>query len=190
MKVAKSRVAIAYVCAPILFIHLLFFLLSPNRKAILSDLGEGGGIKLLIYRLLFDKPYRNVFYYRIGRIHFMFSWLLPRRSDMKINQNMPIGFRLKNEHSFCTFLNAVSIGDDFSCWHNVTIGNMGGQIPTIGNHVTMSCGSSVLGGVHIGDNVIIGSGCVVTKDVPSNCTVIGNPAHIVKLNGERVDILL
>lgn len=41
-------------------------------------------------------------------------------------------------------------------------------------------------GVKIGDNVIVGAGCVVVKDVPSNCTVVGNPAVIVKQDGKKV----
>lgn len=36
------------------------------------------------------------------------------------------------------------------------------------------------GGVKIGDNVKIGAMSVVIKDVPSNCTVVGNPARIIK----------
>jgi hypothetical protein len=35
----------------------------------------------------------------------------------------------------------------------------------------------------IGDNVVIGAGAVVTKDVPSGCVVVGNPAYIVNRNG-------
>jgi serine acetyltransferase len=34
--------------------------------------------------------------------------------------------------------------------------------------------------VAIGDNSIVGAGAVVTKDVPANCVVAGNPARIVK----------
>jgi acetyltransferase-like isoleucine patch superfamily enzyme len=46
-----------------------------------------------------------------------------------------------------------------------------------------------LGGVKIGDEVIVGAGSVVVKDVPSNCIVAGNPAKIIrtgiKLNENR-----
>ena len=48
----------------------------------------------------------------------------------------------------------------------------------------------MFGGITIGDNVIIGAGSVVTKDIPSNCVVVGNPARIIKQDGERVNILL
>ncbi len=37
-------------------------------------------------------------------------------------------------------------------------------------------------GVTIGDEVIVGSGAIVTKDVPSNCIVAGNPARIIRRN--------
>jgi len=35
-------------------------------------------------------------------------------------------------------------------------------------------------GVTLGDNVVVASGAVVTKEVPSNCVVGGNPARIIK----------
>lgn len=94
------------------------------------------------------------------------------------------------EHAYNTFLNATTIGNDFACWHNVTVGALGGKLPTIGNHVVMSCGSSVLGDVTVGNNVNIGAGCVVVKNVPNNCTIVGNPARIVRLEGKKVDVAL
>lgn len=46
----------------------------------------------------------------------------------------------------------------------------------------MSLGVSVtiIGNVHIGNNVVVGAGSVVVKDVPDNCVVAGNPARIIK----------
>ncbi|MBR6126567.1 serine acetyltransferase, partial [bacterium] len=46
--------------------------------------------------------------------------------------------------------------------------------------VVLGAGAKVLGNITIGDNVRIGAGAVVFEDVPSNCTVVGNPARIVK----------
>jgi acetyltransferase-like isoleucine patch superfamily enzyme len=45
-----------------------------------------------------------------------------------------------------------------------------------------SIGTSVtiLAGVHIGKNAVVGAGSVVTKNVPDNCTVVGNPAKILQ----------
>ena len=47
-------------------------------------------------------------------------------------------------------------------------------------------GAKVLGNVTIGDNVIIGAGAIIVKDVPSDCVVVGSRAYIVKRNGKKV----
>jgi acetyltransferase-like isoleucine patch superfamily enzyme len=50
----------------------------------------------------------------------------------------------------------------------------------IGKNCFIAVGATILPGVKIGDEVIVGAGAVVTKDVPSNCIVAGNPARIVR----------
>lgn len=51
----------------------------------------------------------------------------------------------------------------------------------IGNNVFIGARSIVLKGVFIGDGAVIGAGSVVTKDVPANVIVAGNPAKIIKM---------
>lgn len=43
----------------------------------------------------------------------------------------------------------------------------------------IGAGAIILPGVHIGKNVIVGAGSVVTKDIPDGVVVAGNPAHII-----------
>ncbi|PIA15414.1 maltose O-acetyltransferase [Coemansia reversa NRRL 1564] len=50
----------------------------------------------------------------------------------------------------------------------------------IGNNVWVGGGAIIMPGVTIGNGVTIGAGAVVTKDVPDNVVVVGNPARIVK----------
>ena len=40
---------------------------------------------------------------------------------------------------------------------------------------------SILPGVTIGENAIIGTGSVVTKDIPDNAVAVGNPARVIKI---------
>ena len=50
----------------------------------------------------------------------------------------------------------------------------------IGKNCFIAVGATILAGVTIGDEVIVGAGAVVTKDVPSNSIVAGNPARIIR----------
>lgn len=51
---------------------------------------------------------------------------------------------------------------------------------TIGDNVWMGGNSVVLPGVHIGNNVVIGAGSVVTKDIPDNVIAAGNPCRVIR----------
>lgn len=55
-----------------------------------------------------------------------------------------------------------------------------GKPITIGNNVWIGAAAVINPGVQIGDNAVIGSGSVVTKDVPANAVVAGNPARILR----------
>ena len=50
----------------------------------------------------------------------------------------------------------------------------------IGNNVWIGGNVVVLPGVTIGDNVVIGAGSIVTKDIPSNVVAVGNPCKVLK----------
>lgn len=54
----------------------------------------------------------------------------------------------------------------------------------IGNNVWIGEHAAILPGVTIGDNAVIGANAVVTKNVPANAVVAGNPAKIIKIIGE------
>ena len=65
------------------------------------------------------------------------------------------------------------------------LGSMGTKPIKIGNNVWIGGNVIVLPGVNIGDNVVIGAGSVVTKDIPANCVAVGNPCRVIrKINEE------
>jgi acetyltransferase-like isoleucine patch superfamily enzyme len=65
-------------------------------------------------------------------------------------------------------------------------GQIVGHVDTyIGDNCSIGIGAIILPGVRIGDSAVVGAGSVVTKDVPANATVAGNPARIIKISGSR-----
>ena len=59
-------------------------------------------------------------------------------------------------------------------------GTLIGKPVTIGDNVWFGGNCVVLPGVTIGNNVVVGAGSVVTKNVPDNAVIAGNPAKILK----------
>lgn len=78
-------------------------------------------------------------------------------------------------------------------YQGVTLGGTGKdngkrRHPTIKKGAVISCGAKVLGGITVGEYAKVGAGSVVLKDVPPRATVVGVPARIVRINGEKVEI--
>ena len=79
----------------------------------------------------------------------------------------------------------VKIGDNCNIFTGVTIGSttrVGGVkkgVPTIGNDVWIGPNAVVVGGITIGDNVLIAANSFVNFDVPTDSIVIGNPGKII-----------
>lgn len=81
----------------------------------------------------------------------------------------------------------AKIGNNVIIGTNVLIGGRSNKPnpPKIGNNVYIATGAKILGDITIHDNVIIGANAVVINDVPSNCSVGGVPAKILK---ENIDV--
>lgn len=109
-------------------------------------------------------------------------------TGVEIHPGAQIGRRFFIDHAMGVIIGETTIiGDDCVLYQNVTLGGTGKESgkrhPTLGNNVMVGVGAAVLGSITIGDNSKIGGGSVVVKDVPSNCTVVGVPGHIVVQDG-------
>ena len=83
----------------------------------------------------------------------------------------------------------AEIGDNVTLYQGVTLGGTGfatgKRHPTIEDNVTIGSGAKLLGPIHVGHGAKIGANTVVIHDVPPNTTVVGNPGHPVRVNGQR-----
>jgi serine O-acetyltransferase len=81
----------------------------------------------------------------------------------------------------------AEVGDDCLLYQGVTLGgtgkDKGKRHPTIGSNVLVGSGAKVLGPFRVGDNSRIAANAVVLSEVPPNCTAVGVPAQVVRVNG-------
>lgn len=118
------------------------------------------------------------------------SWyrLIVRHYSFKYGIQIPVGTQIGKGFYIGYFGTIVvninaTIGENCNIAHNVTIGqsNRGSKkgYPILGNKVWMGTGAVIVGGIKIGDNVLIAPLSYVNFDVPDNSIVIGNPAKII-----------
>jgi len=175
---------------PFLVPHYFCYLLSKERLKIDKDIfvqnkkcNKKNG---LLWYLHNDEFFRNIFYYRLKNCKVLpvLKFLCKPQQSFCISDKCNIGGGINYAHPLCCFINAKSIGENFSFRQCTTLGNkIDGRndlIPTVGNNVTLGCNVVIIGNVTIGDNVVIGAGTVVTKDIPTNSVVVGNPMRFIK----------
>ena len=115
-------------------------------------------------------------------------------TGIEIHPGAVIGRRCFIDHGMAVVIGETTeIGDDVTLYQGVTLGgtgkDSGKRHPTIGNRVIVSSGARVLGPFKVGDDVKIGSGSIVLKEIPPGCTVVGIPGKIVKRYGESTEDL-
>jgi acetyltransferase-like isoleucine patch superfamily enzyme len=125
---------------------------------------------------------------------------------VEVQKNAKIGQRCKiSSHTF--ICEGVTIEDNVFIGHSVTFindtypraANPDGALQTeadwkvestlVKKGASIGSGSTILSKVTIGENAIIGAGSVVTKDVPANVIVAGNPAKLLrKLDPQKTEV--
>jgi acetyltransferase-like isoleucine patch superfamily enzyme len=127
---------------------------------------------------------------------------------VEIQKNVRVGKRCKiSSHTF--ICEGVTIEDNVFIGHGVVFVNdtyprataSGGRLQTeedwkveptvIKRGASIGSGATILSNISIGENAIVGAGSVVTKDVPVNAIVAGNPARVlrhIQSSVEHVDV--
>jgi acetyltransferase-like isoleucine patch superfamily enzyme len=123
---------------------------------------------------------------------------------VEIQKNSSIGKRCKiSSHTF--ICEGVTVEDNVFIGHGVTFVNdtypratasAGGlqteadwkvEFTLIKKGASIGSGATILSNVSVGENAIIGAGSVVTKDVPPNSIVVGNPARVLRYLDQSVE---
>lgn len=142
-----------------------------------------------IWSVIMHKPAHWMYMHNMKLLARVISQVTRWFTGIEIHPGAVIGKRCFIDHGMAIIIGETTeIGDDVTIYQGVTLGGTGKDTgkrhPTIGNHVVISSGAKVLGPFKVGNNVKIGAGSVVLKEVPDNCTVVGIPGTIVRRNGK------
>lgn len=151
------------------------YIFSKNKELVQSDFG---GYSNIVRTLIYAKHNRNLFYHRMGRTSVLYSWVLPKDKSIKLPFSCILGKHIHFVHNDSCHLNAKKIGDNFICYPHVVIGTKSlshNEKPIIGNNVTIGTGAVIVGGITIGDNVVISANTFVSQDIPDNSKVFNSP---------------
>ena len=114
-----------------------------------------------------------------------------RKTGIEIHPGATIGKGLFIDHGSGVIIGETTIiGDNVTLYQGVTLGGTGKEQgkrhPTLKDNVMVSAGAKVIGSFTTGENSKIGAGSVVLEEVPPNCTVVGVPGRIVKMDNKKV----
>ena len=161
---------------------------DPAARSVLEVILLYPGFHILVYHRIAHWLYQH-------KRFFLARWVSQhgrRRTGIEIHPGATIGKCLFIDHGMgIVFGETTEIGDNCTIYHGVTLGGTGKDAgkrhPTLGNNVLIGAGTKVLGPVYIGDNSRIGAGSVVLRNLPANCTAVGVPAEVVRINNKAVN---
>ena len=153
------------------------------------------GMEVLLY-----SSFKAILSYRVAhklflnKHYFLARWVsqrAARKTGIEIHPGATIGKGLFIDHGSGVIIGETTvIGDNVTLYQGVTLGGTGKEQgkrhPTLRDNVMVSAGAKVLGSFTIGENSKIGAGSVVLEEVPPNCTVVGVPGRVVKMNDEKI----
>lgn len=145
-----------------------------------------------------DDPERNRLVRGLGTLLYRLTYPYVRNIiGFEVPRTVKIGRRVKFVHQHGVTIHPhAEIGDDCLIRHNVTIGlrwdaSRPGPFnpppPRIGARVQFGVSTTIIGGVRIGDDAVLGALTIVTKDVPAGASVVPSASRVLRLRGEEND---
>src|SRR5690242_18282789 len=154
----------------------------------LQVLATWPGVHALLAHRLANALYRA----RVPFLPLVIAAIARSITGIEIHPAATIGQGFFIDHGMAVVIGQTAeIGDDVTLYQGVTLGGTGfatgKRHPTVQDNVTIGSGAKLLGPITVGHGAKIGANSVVITDVPPNCTVVGNPGHVVRVDGRRIE---
>lgn len=151
--------------------------------------GENYIMYSYVRNLRYLEYYTNTKSTFFGKLLYYYYLLKHRKKSLKYNINISpntVGKGLYLVHPGFRRLGAyLHIGENCTILPMVLIGKKSSNVNTdnfsIGDNCYLGTGCIIMGPVRIGNNVTVAAGAIITKDIPDNVIVAGNPARIIKM---------
>ena len=166
---------------------------DPAARNKLSVILSYPGVKAVFLHLISSKLW-EIKFYLIARMISQFSRFL---TGIEIHPGAKIGKNLFIDHGMGVVIGETSeVGNNVTIYHGVTLGGISPsensdkqrnlkRHPTIKNNVIIGSGAQILCPIVIENNAKIGANTVILKDVPTNGTMVGNPARNINKNNKK-----
>ena len=152
------------------------------------------------WEVLLYPSFKVILNYRVAhrlykkKHYFLARWIsqrAARKTGIEIHPGATIGEGLFIDHGSGVIIGETTIiGNNVTLYQGVTLGGTGKEQgkrhPTLEDNVMVSAGAKVIGSFTIGENSKIGAGSVVLEEVQPNCTVVGVPGRIVKMDNKKI----
>lgn len=163
--------------------------MNDFKEVYRADLQRYGNDKIDKYIKLWTYLFRKCQFSRGGvqKVYHALLLMVGKKHGIEIDYPVKIGKGLFIAHPYGITINdKVVIGQNCNIHKGVTIGQENRGIrkgtPTIGNNVWIGINSTIVGSIHIGNDVLIAPNTYLNSDVPDHSIVIGSPAKIISRN--------
>lgn len=145
-----------------------------------------------LHALMLHRPAHWLYRHRCFFLARLISQLARFFTNIEIHPGAQMGRGILIDHGAGVVIGETTVvGDGCTIYQGVTLGGTGKEKgkrhPTLGKNVLVGAGARILGPFTVADNCKIAANAVLLEPLEENSTAVGVPAHVVRVDGKKID---
>lgn len=145
-----------------------------------------------LHALMLHRPAHWLYRHRCFFLARLISQLARFLTNIEIHPGAQMGRGILIDHGAGVVIGETTVvGDGCTIYQGVTLGGTGKEKgkrhPTLGKNVLVGAGARILGPFTVADNCKIAANAVLLEPLEENSTAVGVPAHVVRVDGKKID---